>query len=77
VRGALQSISADRQPRVDKFVNSRICPPQVDGRQTHIRRLRGGHGRLFATLGLVEPQRVTANGIDFAYLEDGPPDGPA
>jgi pimeloyl-ACP methyl ester carboxylesterase len=24
----------------------------------------------------VEPKRVTANGVDFAYLEDGPADGP-
>jgi pimeloyl-ACP methyl ester carboxylesterase len=25
---------------------------------------------------MIEPKRVTANGIDFAYLEDGPADGP-
>jgi pimeloyl-ACP methyl ester carboxylesterase len=25
---------------------------------------------------MTEPKRVTANGIDFAYLEDGPADGP-
>jgi pimeloyl-ACP methyl ester carboxylesterase len=25
---------------------------------------------------VTEPQRVTANGVDFAYLEDGPADGP-
>jgi pimeloyl-ACP methyl ester carboxylesterase len=25
---------------------------------------------------MTEPERVTANGIDFAYLEDGPSDGP-
>jgi len=24
----------------------------------------------------VEPRRITANGVDFAYLEDGPADGP-
>lgn len=25
---------------------------------------------------MTEPKRITANGVDFAYLEDGPPDGP-